>query len=362
MATGWPMKVTYANGDVYSASDVNDTNGTINLLTSSTLSIAAGKNPFINGGFDIWQRGTSLTTTGGQAYTADRWVTRTASGGGSVATSRQATNDTTNLAFIRYCARFQRVAGNTDTGELNLFQMFETANSVPFAGKTVTLSFYARKGANYSPTSSVLNYRLTTGTGTDQNWASYTGAVDAINTNATLTTTWQRFTTTATLASNISEMYLNINMIPTGTAGAADYFEITGVQLELGSTATTFARNASTIQGELAACQRYYYQTEKSTKYVFPGFSYSSAIFFAVAALPVSMRIAPTVVTSGTAGDYRVLQGGSFVTCNALPTFETATPEQVTIRYPAASGYTTGYGGAANGVNSNAFIGFSSEL
>ncbi len=32
MAAGWPTKVTYANGDVYSASDVNDTNGTINLI------------------------------------------------------------------------------------------------------------------------------------------------------------------------------------------------------------------------------------------------------------------------------------------------------------------------------------------
>jgi hypothetical protein len=61
MATGWPMKTTYANGDVYSASDVNDITGTINLLTSSTLSVAAGKNAVINGGMDIWQRGTSIT-------------------------------------------------------------------------------------------------------------------------------------------------------------------------------------------------------------------------------------------------------------------------------------------------------------
>ena len=39
MAVGWPTKTTYANGDVYSASDVNDTNGTINLLQTSTLSM-----------------------------------------------------------------------------------------------------------------------------------------------------------------------------------------------------------------------------------------------------------------------------------------------------------------------------------
>lgn len=32
MAVGFPTKVSYANGDVFSASDINDTNGTINLI------------------------------------------------------------------------------------------------------------------------------------------------------------------------------------------------------------------------------------------------------------------------------------------------------------------------------------------
>ena len=45
MAVGLPLKTTYANGDVYSASDVNDTNGTVNLFTSSTLSSQADKVP-----------------------------------------------------------------------------------------------------------------------------------------------------------------------------------------------------------------------------------------------------------------------------------------------------------------------------
>jgi hypothetical protein len=37
MAVGLPLKTTYANGDVYSASDVNDTNGTINHAKLSHL-------------------------------------------------------------------------------------------------------------------------------------------------------------------------------------------------------------------------------------------------------------------------------------------------------------------------------------
>jgi hypothetical protein len=34
MAVGLPLKTTYVNGDVFSASDINDTNGTINLVTT----------------------------------------------------------------------------------------------------------------------------------------------------------------------------------------------------------------------------------------------------------------------------------------------------------------------------------------
>lgn len=49
MAVGFPTKVTYANGDVYSAADVNDTNGTLNLLNptakGSLISASAANTP-----------------------------------------------------------------------------------------------------------------------------------------------------------------------------------------------------------------------------------------------------------------------------------------------------------------------------
>ena len=55
MAVGFPTKVSYANGDVFSSSDINDTNGTINLLGQSVTS-SAGKQGLINGAMDFWQR------------------------------------------------------------------------------------------------------------------------------------------------------------------------------------------------------------------------------------------------------------------------------------------------------------------
>lgn len=49
MAVGFPTKVTYANGDVFSAGDINDTNGTLNLLNptakGSIVSASAANTP-----------------------------------------------------------------------------------------------------------------------------------------------------------------------------------------------------------------------------------------------------------------------------------------------------------------------------
>ena len=297
MAVGWPTKTTYANGDVYSASDVNDTNGTINLLTSSTLSRAAGKNGVINGGFDIWQRGTTSATTA-FAYTADRWLKNSAT---HYNASRQVTGDTTNLPTIQYCARVQRTASSAVTTLIEFTTPFETTNSIPFAGQTVVYSFYARRGANYSSTSNVLSSSVYTGTGTDQTVFGYTGLTQAVTGNATLTTTWQRFSFTGTLSASTNEISVYFAYTPTGTAGAADFFEVTGVQVELGSVATTFSRTGGTIQGELANCQRYFQTITGDNAFpLLQGYGGTSGVNAENFTFPVTMRIAPTATKTGT--------------------------------------------------------------
>jgi hypothetical protein len=216
-------------------------------------------NPVLNSAFQVWQRGTSVSVPAstGNTYSADRWTCQT--GTAAITISRQATGDTTNLPFIQYCARYQRNSGQTGTNTIPFVQNFESINTIPFAGKTITFSFYARAGANYSPTSNALAYNLAYGTGTDQNvLTAYTGETNVVSGTATLTTTWQRFTATAAMSASATEMYIRFNYSPTGTAGVNDYYEVTGVQVEVGSVATPFKTYAGTIQGELAACMRYY--------------------------------------------------------------------------------------------------------
>jgi len=220
----------------------------------------AGKNAIINGGMDIWQRGTSVAASASTTpYTADRWQLKN-NASQAMTVSRQATNDTTNLPNIQYCARIQRNSGQTGTTVYYFANQFESVNSIPLAGKTVTLSFYARSGADFSPTSSLIGVTLYGGTGTDQNiiTGSYTGGANIATQNSTLTTTWQRFTMPGTVPATVTEISVYFAATPTGTASTNDYMEVTGLQLELGSVATPFSRAGGTIQGELAACQRYY--------------------------------------------------------------------------------------------------------
>jgi hypothetical protein len=263
------------------------------------------QNPVLNSAMQVWQRGTSVAVSGAFAltYAADRWGFFRTGFATGMTVSRQVTGDTTNLPFIQYAQRVQRDSGNTSTGIIYSLQNFESINSIPFAGKTVTYSFYARAGANYSAASSALLYSVNTGTGTDQNLLNgYTGQATPILTTVTLTTTWQRFTATAALSSSATQIGVAFSYTPVGTAGANDYFEVTGVQLEVGSVATPFHTYAATIQGELSACQRYYYRQTAQT--VYNNFALGIATTTTAAGIflvpPVSMRVAPTSVDFST--------------------------------------------------------------
>jgi hypothetical protein len=258
------------------------------------------RNAVLNSSFNVWQRGTSTAGATGSTngYAADRWQGYRGAFASGMTLSRQVTGDTTNLPFIQYCARVQRDNANAGTNSVNISQNLETFVSIPYAGRSIVLSFYARAGANYSSASSALLASINSGTGTDQNGttgAGYTGNTSVIAQTVTLTTTWQRFSVVATMPSTATEFYTNFAYTPVGTAGANDYFEVTGVMVEVGSQASPYAAATPTYATELAACQRYYQVISRNDAFAI-GMCPSSSAASAPMPLLGEMRVAPTIV------------------------------------------------------------------
>jgi hypothetical protein len=323
---------------------------------------AAGRNYIINGGFDIWQRGTSFTNITAAPYTADRYQGSIGSmTSGTLSISRQSSGNT----GFQYALRFQRNVGATTTGNGYFTCSLETDNVIPLQGKTVTWSFYARAGANFSPTSSQLGVFLQNGTTANENINNgYTGSSNIVASTATLTTSWQRFTFTGTVSSTALSAGFYISYIGTGTAGANDYFEITGVQLELGSVATTFTRAGGTIQGELAACQRYYWRNTAASNNVPYGGGYneSTTISDFYIQFPQIMRTSPSAV------EYNSLQVTDFATygtniTNLVISASTSGPTGIILTSTVASGLTAQRVSFLRATNTNvSYLGFSAEL
>tara|TARA_R110000868_G_scaffold104164_4_gene286602 strand:+ start:673 stop:1734 length:1062 start_codon:yes stop_codon:yes gene_type:complete len=248
----------------------------------------------IVGSMQVWQRGTSFTVlTAGGEYTADRWYAAF-SGIAGRTLSRQA-----GSGQLPYLMRVARDSGNTAVNNLQVGQSLEIADATLYAGQTVTLSYYARKGANYSATSDALVVNIFSGTSSTEanrvTTAYASGGVTDLAATTTLTTTLTRYTHTITFGASVTQFAIKFTFTPTGTAGAADYYEIGGVQLEVGNKATPFTRVGGSIQGELDACMRYFQLIKVGQAW---GTFYSTSAAALMVGLPVPMRVTPTATFS----------------------------------------------------------------
>lgn len=286
-----PMKIKTSSGTWVDVASATST-ATADLTNYATLSQTnfSFRNKFINGDFRVWQRGTSITNV--SSYSADRWETYRDGYASNLTVSRASAG----LTGFQYCARVQRVAGATNVEPITFGQVLETMDSIPLAGTTVTFSFWARLGSNYSGTTS-FSAKIVTGTSTDSNLRGGGLPTTLSTITPTLTTTWTRFTVSGLVSASATQVGGLVRWVPTGTAGANDYIEVTGAQLEVSATATAFEQRPLGLENSL--CQRYYVDGGRiHDAYLasYPnGFNNSHIIDF-----PVEMRIAPTVSYSFT--------------------------------------------------------------
>jgi hypothetical protein len=320
------------------------------------------QNYIINGAFDIWQRGTSVSTGSATIYTSDRWKAGRFSNVSGVTVSRQESTVPDNF---KYSAKIQRDSGNTAINAIRVTHNFENAG-IELAGKKATLSFYLRVGAEFS--NSAISISVTTSS-VDPGSVVYSsgGGFNSINadlltsnTSISPTQNYVRYTYTVDVPITANAMQIVFSYSPTGTAGSNDSFYLAGVQLEEGTIATPFRRNQPNIQAELAACQRYYRRISGASVTVASGTYYTSTRAYFASTMP-EMRVVP-IITASAANAVLVYSNGNSAASTSL-VFAEAVRSTSTWEFDAiTSTRTAGHGAWARINGDSNFIEFNAEL
>jgi hypothetical protein len=254
------------------------TTASINGYTPSASNMA-GRNRVINGAMMIDQRnaGAAVTTTTDAAYTIDRWNNRIYSGSGRWSVQQVSAN----LAGFEYAAKLTVTTTDTPgTYGYALNHRIEGYNIADLGfgtsdAKTVTLSFWVKSSIagtycvslrnNAATDSYVAEYSISSANTWEKKTITIAGPTSGtwIKTNDTGSIfEWSLGSQTSkqtTAGAWQSGNYVTTSNQTAWIATSGATFYITGVQLEVGSTASEFEHR---LYGqELALCQRYYQTT-----------------------------------------------------------------------------------------------------
>ena len=282
--------------------------------------VTSFKNRIINGAMQIDQRNAgasvTITDTGAATYTLDRWTVY-GSQASKFSVQQNAGAVTPPAGFTNYIGVTSLSAYSVVSSDVFILgQKIEGFNTSDLAwgtasASTVTLSFWVRSSLTGTFGGSLRN-------GAQNRSYPFNFTVSSANTWEQKTVTIAGDTTGTWLTNNGTGIELTLSLgsgsTYSGTAGAwagTNYssatgatsvvgtngatFYITGVQLEKGSTATSF--DYRPYGTELALCQRYYWQTNSETSYaaIGSGVMYTTTTARVFIPYPVSMRAIPTV-------------------------------------------------------------------
>jgi hypothetical protein len=321
----------------------------------TSISSSPSGNAVINGAFDIWQRGTSFTNLigDGTGRLADRYfITYNGTGWLSTITREAFTSGDSPSNQLQYFLRY--AVSNTGSGNTLARLQTRIEDVYTFTGGEVTLSFYAKAATAISITPS---FQQRFGSGGSAN-------VDTTGSAINVGTSWARYTQTITLPSIAGKTIGADNNLALRFSLPISTFtlDITGIQLEAGSTATPFRQNANSIQGELAACQRYYFRNSPGNLFGVYGFGtgFGSTGASIGISLPVPMRVPPTSVEFS---NLQITDMGTNIALTNLSFTGDRTQTFVSVDGIVASGATAfrPYF-LRNNNNAAGFIGFSAEL
>ena len=348
------------------------------------------RNLIINGAMQVAQRGTSFTSPSSGSYTLDRW--RLGHSGQEVALDiSQASDAPAGLASSYKITLTTPESSLTTSNQINVSHRFEGQNLQSLkkgtsSAESFTLSFWVK-----SAVTGIYSIDLYDGDNTRQYVTTYSvsstdtwehkiitipgdtiGAFDN-DANASLYISWWvdagPYYTTAPTTNAWQTYDENGRAVATGkaafmtTTGAT--WQITGVQLEVGSVATPFEHRS--YGEELALCQRYYvlYKNEVSGNdtALINGTYYNSTQFYGVIHLPVPMRTNPTFSYSNGTNHFRIYSnsnsGDYFNTWAGLQQRSTKSP---CIYVNSGVSGTQGTAGWVELDSDDAYVAFDAEL
>jgi len=383
--------VTISSGTSNITTNVATVTGTLpeaNGGTGTTTGYYGFKNRIINGAMGINQRGFSGAPAAG-AYTLDRWSAGISQASKFTVSQTPSATETgfatrVGAGFTNYLGATSSSAYSVLTGDFFfLQQQIEGFNVSDLAwgtanAKTVTLSFLvyssltgtfggAIRNQDASPTRSYpFSYTISSANTWTQ--ISVTIAGDTSGTWATNNTTGMSICFglgVGTTYSGTAGAWAGANYVTAtgatsvvGTNGATFY--ITGVQLEKGSTATSF--DYRPYGTELQLCQRYYWRTNSSS--AFAPYAYGSANTtsngYGVLSHPVPMRTIASSLDYSLLGLSVLGSSTAAVTSAVLTGSGTNYATQITLTSSAA--FTTGFGVLTANNSTSSYVGISAEL
>ena len=357
-------------GQVLAKATGTDMDFTWTTPSGGSNAFYAGKNKIINGDFRVNQRSFTSNTTSG-TFNFDRWQ-QANSGGTFTLTPQTFTPGAAPVAGYEGSTYLRGItATQSAAGDFALFE--EKIEDVrTLAGSTATVSFWAKANSGTPKIGVELSQNFGSGGSPSATVNTALGAV-------TLSTSWARYSVSVavpslsgkTIGTTANTSFVEANFwVSAGSTLATrassigiqnNTFDIWGVQVEAGSTASDFQTATGTIQGELAACQRYYWrQTGTAAGGAFGfGFFGSTTRARVLINLPMSMRVAPTAIEYSTVG---LNDNATQFTVTAIQLYENNKDNAVLVLADVASGATQYRPTYLNYTSPGGYFGLTAEL
>ena len=356
-----------------------------------------GKNLIVNGACLVAQRGVSQTGSGANGYaTVDRFRADQSGTDNYIEQHQVDVASGTTPYAAGFRKAFQIKNGNQTSGAgtsdrvliMYRIEAQDIANSgwdYTSSSSYLTFSFYVKSSVaqnfygdfrTYDGTGQ--GYAIETGSLSANTWTKVTKTIPGNSNlqfdndnNVGLEIQWTIYRgtdTTGTKSLNTWAAYNGSDRVPdmASTWYTTDdaTFEVTGVQLEVGSTATDFEHRS--FAQELALCQRYYYAHNQGSSEGVGNFAvYTANEIYGYIPFPVEMRTTPSMVASNDTNHFVVFSDSSADNFNSFAGLWDKSPRGVFVKATASEGVSRGTAGKACLVttgNAASRLAFNAEL